>query len=100
METIWVLVQFYSEKGQEIDILIGGEQSEHTSADKDESSCDSKNSLILSAMKMPSIPEKQKHIDLIRRKVWIKQENIQTQQNIQQGPSKIMSNVRDRRIHS
>jgi hypothetical protein len=49
--------------------------------------------MYLFKMAKPSIPEKPKHLDLIRRKVWIRKENIQT---IQQGPSKQISNVRKR----
>ena len=55
-------------------------------------------------MKKPTIPEKTKHIELIRKKVWHKKEMNQTVENsktlkelenVQQKPRQIISNVRN-----
>jgi hypothetical protein len=43
-------------------VLIGGEQSEHTSADKNGGSCGSMNNFNVPEMKKPSIPEEEKNI--------------------------------------
>ena len=59
----------------------------------DGSSCCSRDNLNILEVKKPTIPDKPKHIDNIRRKVWIKQKKVQTEGNIREVPSKSQSNV-------
>jgi hypothetical protein len=65
----------------------------HTFSTIDGSSCGSKDKLNILAVKKPTIPDKPKHIDIIRKKVWIKQKRVKTKDLIIQAPSKGQSNV-------